>query len=158
MALLLSKTKHRNRHMRNFRGETLLHFAAKKGYSGLYINLSKAHYPGDCNPADSQGLTPLHMAAGDTNKTLSSGIAIVQFIVDRIDKAESSTICDMFNKTPLHYAASAGNVEAVQLLLPLHTDTRAKDCNGLSAEDCALMEGHRQVSHLIATHFRLVAE
>lgn len=62
----------------------------------------------------------------------------------------------MFGKTPLHYAASAGNVEATQLLLPLHSGTGAKDCNGLTAADCALMEGHKKVAHLIATHFRLV--
>ena len=125
----------------------------KKGYSGLFINLAKTHYPEDSNPADNQGITPLHLAARD-----ALSVTVVQFLVDRIDRAVSSTVCDMFGKTPLHYAASVGNLEAAQLLLPLHSETGAKDCNGLTAADCALMEGHKKVAHLIATHFRLVMD
>ena len=78
----------------------------------------------------------------------------MQFLVDRIE--DTSSVRDIFGKTPLHYAAAIGNFEAAQILLPTFKNTGAKDCQGLTAGNCALMEGHKKVAELIVAHSRIL--
>ena len=58
MFYLLKKCENEN--PPNYNGETLLHLAAKRGYSGLLLNLFKKAK--DKSPADVFGQTPLHYA------------------------------------------------------------------------------------------------
>ena len=64
MSLLLGKSENKN--PANFHGETLMHLAAKKGYSKLFLKLFKDAE--DKHPADVFGQTPLHCACPERQK------------------------------------------------------------------------------------------
>lgn len=98
---LLSKRS--NIDMKDFRGETALHLAAKKGIDAHVKIL--IHHKADVNALDHTGKTPLHLAsaAGD--------LCIVTLLLDNGGKAE---IADQLGYTALHEAVRSGNPQVVE--------------------------------------------
>ncbi|XP_033647610.1 serine/threonine-protein phosphatase 6 regulatory ankyrin repeat subunit B-like isoform X1 [Asterias rubens] len=110
---------------------------------GLYNCISLLIESG-CTPAtpDIHGAYPIHYATqmcGDPAMA-TAGLRCLQAL---LRKGGSSVNCvDKGGKTPLLWAASAGNIKACRLLVDLKADITLSDDNGLTALHCAVCRNH----------------
>lgn len=111
--------------MRNAKGQTRLHLAAKHRQADLL----RAHveYTQDVNAADCRGNTPLHLLLS-TNYAKRDDLAnLVQIILQHGANVEAK---NDEGKTPLHAAVALGSQDAVELLLEHRADPRSCDNRG----------------------------
>ncbi|KAF5718824.1 ankyrin [Fusarium mundagurra] len=110
ISLLLRPGVEKSILMQNEEGETPLHVASAKGYTS-YVNLILQYSkPGHQRLLEMQNnvlATPLHVAshAAVVNELLNFGAQT------------TISVCDKWGRTPLHFAAFRGDLEAVKTLL-----------------------------------------
>lgn len=136
MALVKAGTSLR---ARSNSGETVLHLAALHADPGLaeFLLANGA----DARARNDDGESPLHWAA------LSGNPAVVALL---LGKGADADLADIKGNRPLHAAADSGNVETVRLLLARSADPKAKNRDGLSAEDVANERARPDVSALLS--------
>lgn len=88
----------------------------------------------------SDGLTALHIAAGDNRRE------IAQFFIDQKANVNAR---DYLGRTPLHWAAFYGHLDMVVLLLKHHAEINAADIHGLTPLHLATMYGHDKLITLL---------
>jgi len=95
----------------------------------------------DCNPANSWGHTPLHLAAERDHTDICRLI---------IDNVSDKNPCDYHERwTPLHYAARNGNVEICQLILANVSSKNPASDNGLTPLHRAALFGNIEICQVI---------
>ncbi|CAM9605394.1 unnamed protein product, partial [Sphacelaria rigidula] len=111
-----------------------LHQAAK---TGNLSHVRRALNVGTPDPLDSDGRTPLHVAAEGGHAEVVMALLAASAAVDARDKK---------GYTPLYLAASEGRLDAVRVLLEAspNVDIPDKDC-GYSPLFVAMMKGHHEV-------------
>lgn len=91
---------------------------------------------GSLTAADSDGDTPLHLAA------LSGNTAAARFLLPHYP---DPVVTNQLAETPLHLAAASGSNEILALLLPNHPDVDLRDANGLTPLMTAIAADHRKL-------------
>jgi ankyrin repeat protein len=90
---------------------------------------------GSLTAADSEGDTPLHLAA------MSGNSAAARFLLPHFsDPLLTNQLAD----PPLHLAAASGSNEILALLLPKHPDVDPRDADGLTPLMAAIAADHRE--------------
>uniref|UniRef100_A0ACD5ZTR9 Uncharacterized protein n=1 Tax=Avena sativa TaxID=4498 RepID=A0ACD5ZTR9_AVESA len=95
------------RGVKDAKGDTLLHFAARKGCLEIYRFLVEESRL-DVNSVLKRGATPMYYA------TIVGNVQVMRYLVDH---GSDPAIPDERGTTPLHNAAEEGHCEAVRLLL-----------------------------------------
>ncbi|XP_062711316.1 uncharacterized protein LOC115254290 [Aedes albopictus] len=120
----------------NKKGQTLIHFAAKRGNKVIVQVLIDA-YAADVNAQDNNGNTPLLLAAG------YGKLDMVKMLIGKDSKYSADyKIANADGQTLIHLAAIGGNMEIVQMLIDDYTaDVNVQDNNGntpllLAASNC----------------------
>lgn len=115
-------------------GSTPFHCACALGN----LDMVKRFYEYDkealgCVPADNQGMSPLHRAAGNNQAT------VVKFLLEKNYPVNPR---DAKCRTPLLLASAVGGQETVKVLLDFSADVAVKDCNLRSVLHLAI--GHNK--------------
>lgn len=164
--------------------ETLLHLAVGRGFHGVFPVSSDALLEGllenraDIHQKDSQGKTPLHAAAKQTDD-LATMASLVKNRADvnaqdddgrtplheAIRGAEDSDttallihvradpmLADSWGKTPLHVAAKYGHAPVAELLLGNKVRVEARDNFGRTPLHDAAEGNHREMAELLLEH------
>jgi ankyrin repeat protein len=122
-------------------GRTPLHGAAIRGDKGVVCLLAAA-CSSSVNAKDKEGRTPLHHAVLWGHYEAARSLLAL-----RADPC----VCDALMRTPLHYAASRGEVELVDLLFRKGSAAiDLVDGSGLVALTAALVKGHAAAAQRIA--------
>ena len=122
---------------RDKEGCTPLHLAARKGHRDV-VELLVAE-GADVNARNEEQRTPLYCAIQH------HAVDVVRLLVGKTDLATG----DLLGRTPLHYAAAAGDTGIVRLLLEAGAETKAKDSRGLTPLHLALASDHEEVAALL---------
>lgn len=118
---------------------TPLHMCAHNGHYNVACTLLELGHA-EVDPRDKNGSTPLHAAAvgGHTH--------LINLLISY--KADVNATRECSNQfTALHFAAQAGQHQAVELLAAHGTNLEAKDDQGWTALQVAAYFGHVKVSH-----------
>lgn len=121
------------------RGVPLIHLAAQSGARSAVEKLLKSD--GAAAARDPGGFLALHYAAEGTARELLRDLL-----------AAGAPVNDQANPpkwTPLHFAASAGRAEAVQILLENGADKSLRDGLGRSPADLAELQGYPPIAALL---------
>ncbi|KAM3356058.1 hypothetical protein P3S68_022772 [Capsicum galapagoense] len=117
--------------------DRFLHYAAAMDRVDLMEILCLGYADIDLNSTDSQGRTPLHIAA------IHGYVEVLQFLVS---VGSDPDILDSQGWTPLHFAAHQGHVESVDFLLNHSNITKyALTKQGKTAYELATDKGHSQL-------------
>jgi ankyrin repeat protein len=135
VGMLLAKGADLN--IRDRDGDTPLHSAIRSGSTRAANALIASG--ADVNSANSEGVRPLMIAA-----TKQNGHYLVSALLSRGAKINAT---DRSEDTALHYAAQAGNLQSVRVLLTAHADPSRVDQRGCTAEELA----ERFSQHSVAT-------
>ena len=97
------------------------------------------------NPKDSEGITPLHLAAKNGH------VSLCKLIMERIKKYPGNY---EFNRTPLHFAAEMGHYDVCQFLIyQIKDDKNPREADYLDTPlHVASENGHLKVCQLIIYH------
>ncbi len=136
-------------------GNTALHAAAGYAFGShdgervrkLLRNLLAAGVPVDAR--NGEGMTALHVAcgAGAVSAPAASGIqAALDILLARSDLV---TLVDSVGRTPLHYAAAQGQLEAVRRLVARGAAAAQADAGGWRAEHYAMHHGYTDVAQAL---------
>jgi ankyrin repeat protein len=98
------------------------------------LNLLHQH-GGSLTAADSDGDSPLHLAA------MSGNTAAARFLLPHYP---DPAVTNQLAETPLHLAAASGSNEILALLLPKYPDVDLRDANGLTPLMTAIAGDHRE--------------
>lgn len=98
------------------------------------VKAALAEDPELAKTADADGLTPLHLAAEDTDAGVDVATALIEAGAD-------VNATDADGNTPLHTAASQGNTALIKLLLENGADRVAKNAAGETALEIAQKYG-----------------
>lgn len=128
-----------NLRARSNSGETVLHLAAMHVDPAMVAMLLAAG--ADPKARNDAGETPLHWAALSGNAPAASLL---------IERGADPNIADLKGNRPLHAAADSGNLDMVKLVLSRSADPRAKNRNGLTAEDVANERSVPEVALLLS--------
>lgn len=124
----------------NKMGELPIHKAYKRSGSEV-IDLLQTNV--DLETVDSNGQTPLHLAANNSRTNIDEFRRI-------LEKSKNIMAADKWGNTPLHYAASSGFYEAAELLIAKKAtaDTTNKEGNSplYLAVKSLLNDSYRQIS------------
>lgn len=93
------------------------------------------------NPADFQGITPLHLAVKYDQ------IEVCKFIIENIKENNPKDF--IHGSTPFHYAAEMGHIEICQLMIQNVKEENSKDNDGMTPLHLAAQNGHLEVTQLI---------
>ena len=129
---------------------TVLHIAAWYGHEDiLEYYKNDLHFQPDINPLDKTKLyTPMMLAAQSGQKS------VVSFFLDEVNEtiwnrpSDSSYIFDK-GFTPLHWAATKGHDDIVQLLLEKVSDKMPRTGSGLTPLHESAMYGHVNIAKKI---------
>ena len=125
--------------LKNGRGETPLHIAAKNGHLDLCKLMVKRGL--DVDSRDIYGMTPLHFAADHGN------FKLFKFIYDNASEKDPKSEGCTKNR-PLHYAVGGGHLEICRFLIKNSIDKNPAQANGYTAFECAVAKKHVEVSKL----------
>lgn len=128
-----------NLRARSNSGETVLHLAALHGDPALTEFLLGAG--ADPKARNDDGESPLHWAA------LSGNASVAALLLDR---GADPDLADIKGNRPLHAAADSGSIETLRLVLSRSSDPKAKNREGLSAEDVANGRSRPDVAALLS--------
>ncbi|MCD7463130.1 hypothetical protein HAX54_050014 [Datura stramonium] len=121
--------------------DRFLHYAAAMDRVDLMEILCVGYADIDLNSIDSQGRTPLHIAA------IHGHVEVIQFLVS---VGSDPDMLDSQGWTPLHFAAHQGHVEAVDFLLNHSTFAKyALTKQGKTAFELAIDKGHSKLYNLL---------
>ncbi|PHT86283.1 hypothetical protein T459_08389 [Capsicum annuum] len=121
--------------------DRFLHYAAAMDRVDLMEILCLGYADIDLNSTDSQGRTPLHIAA------IHGYVEVLQFLVS---VGSDPDILDSQGWTPLHFAAHQGNVEAVDFLLNHSSYAKyALTKQGKTAYELSTDKGHSKLYDLL---------
>ncbi|KAK4732182.1 hypothetical protein R3W88_025170 [Solanum pinnatisectum] len=121
--------------------DRFLHYAAATDRVDLMEILCLGYADIDLNSIDSQGRTPLHIAA------IHGHVEVLRFLVS---VGSDPDLLDSQGWTPLHFAAQQGHVEAVGFLLNHSTFAKyAVTKKGKTAYELAIDEGHSKLYDLL---------
>jgi ankyrin repeat protein len=98
------------------------------------LNLLHQH-GGSLTTADSDGDTPLHLAA------MSGNFAAARFLLPHYP---DPVVANQLGGTPLHLAAESGSNDILALLLPKYPDVDLRDANGLTPLMTAIAGNHHE--------------
>jgi len=115
----------------NLEGGTVLHLAAKLGYTDIVNDLIKNVE--DINPVNGDGQTPLHLAAQNGH------IDIVRALIEKGAKIDA---VNKLERTPLHLAARNGHIGTVRALIEKGARIDATDKHGQTPLHLAAQNGH----------------
>ena len=115
---------------KDFGDNTPLHLAAHKNALGELL----ISYGADVNAKNDIGVTPLHNASIEVAKLLLQNGADVNAKINEDSIARPSG-------TPLHWAASSGELEKAELLISHNAEVNAKDNEGWTPLDWAIDSG-----------------
>jgi ankyrin repeat protein/nucleoside phosphorylase len=73
-----------------------------------------------------------------------------------LSKGANPSICDIFEETPLHYAAEGGHLDIVQALVEAGSDLQVLDTGGRTPLRCAQLNQHSAVVDYLAPRTRAV--
>ncbi|KAK7074366.1 hypothetical protein SK128_009451 [Halocaridina rubra] len=122
--------------------KTSLHFAAHTGNLDIFKRLLEAG--ADITAIDKDGFTPLHIAVATEKDHIVHEIVM-------FEKIKRESCCDLINatnniqKTPLHFAAHAGNVNVLKLFLNNGGDITLKDKDGYTPLHVAIANGRELI-------------
>jgi ankyrin repeat protein len=119
-----------------------IHDAAKAG-DLVKVKVLLKENPELVSIKDSNGNTPLHLAAGVGHKDVPKWLLA--------NKADANAR-DTYRDTPLHAAARIGNKEVAELLLANKGDRNAKTKKGMTPLHYAAQKGHQDVVELLRQH------
>ena len=155
-------------------GDTLLHWAAARGYESLAELL--INDKADVNAQNIEGDTPLYLAAGNGHSDIIELLLMHGAQADARDKGGATPLDkaaqydrprqvelllargadiaakDKNGDTPLHYAAMSGSGECVQILLDHGAAVNAENQDGLTPLHQAVLNGHTSVALLLSQH------
>ncbi|MFM9983514.1 MAG: ankyrin repeat domain-containing protein [Burkholderiales bacterium] len=120
-------------------GETVLHLAAMHVDPELVRFLLEAG--ADPKARNDDGESPLQWAA------LSGNVGAGRLLLER---GADPNLADLKGNRPLHAAADSGNMDMVRLILSRTTDTKAKNREGLTAEDVANERSRPEIAQLLS--------
>ncbi|KAF6123023.1 ankyrin repeat domain 55 [Phyllostomus discolor] len=127
--------------------KTALHWAVQSGNRTLCaLILSHRQGPALVNCDDESGKTCVHMAA-------AAGFSDVLAELARVPACDLQAL-DVDDRTPLHWAAAAGQAACVQALLDLGVDDGLRDVHGSTALAYALRGGHLACVRLLSEDSR----
>ncbi|XP_050406194.1 serine/threonine-protein phosphatase 6 regulatory ankyrin repeat subunit B [Patella vulgata] len=132
---------------------TVAHWATVRGLSEVLRILIK--YGANIHTPDAHKASPLHYAAqvvepDGTQETCEDGTDVLRMLLQH-DSAVNAKDDD--GRTPVLWAASAGNTEACIILIEAGADVNIVDKHGLTAVHCAASRGHTAILHcLIKEH------
>ena len=95
----------------------------------------------DVNLHGTNGNRPLHIAAGKWKK--------YNLIPELIQKGALVDIRNIYQQTPLHFAATFGNLEAIKLLVENGTDINAPDGEGNTPLSIAKKQNRKKTISLL---------
>ncbi|KAL3328653.1 hypothetical protein AABB24_036007 [Solanum stoloniferum] len=117
--------------------DRFLHYAAATDRVDLMEILCLGYADMDLNSIDSQGRTPLHIAA------IHGHVEVIQFLVS---VGSDTDMLDTQGWTPLHFAAHQGHVEAVGVLLNHSNFAKyVVTKQGKTAYELAIDKGHSKL-------------
>ncbi len=124
-------------------GATALHLAARQNYREVLERLATTGLMDWGNKKDKTGATALHYAA------LFSQVESMQILCRSY--AAKPSIADNQGNTPLHVAASRGEIKACEFLLSLvpQVDINAVNQEGNTALHLAIMAGHIDLARML---------
>jgi len=96
----------------------------------------------DPHIADGVGVTPLMLASGNASPMLVSKL---------LDRGTDTLARNVNGSTALHYAASAGRVENIKLLLAHGADPKVADKKGETPRRQAKLQGYADIEELLKT-------
>ena len=108
-------------------GETVLHLAALSVDPSITALLLEAG--ADSKARNDDGESALHWAA------LSGHVLVGRLLMEH---GADPNLADLRGNRPLHAAADSGNIEMVKLVVAVSADPKAKNRDGLSAEEIAI--------------------
>jgi ankyrin repeat protein len=122
-------------------GKTLLLCACES--SNLHIVTQLVRMGAEVSKPNYNGITPLHVSCYEQTWSLP----ICKYLLEHkaFPNAMDSELC-----TPMHYAACAGNVVCVAMLLLHEAQANKTDCRGFSPLDYAVQFGHHDVAELLS--------
>lgn len=121
--------------------DRFLHYAASMDRVDLMEILCLGYADIDLNSIDSQGRTPLHIAA------IHGHVEVTQFLVS---VGSDTDMLDSQGWTPLHFAAYQGHVEAVVILLNHSNFAKYVLTNqGKTAYELAVDKGHTKLYDIL---------
>ncbi|MEW6360074.1 MAG: ankyrin repeat domain-containing protein [Planctomycetota bacterium] len=100
----------------------------------------------DVNTKTPQGLTALHLAAGN------GYVETVALLLDR--GAATEAVATENRWTPLHWAVYCNHKDIVQLLVERNANVNAKDVTGRTPLDVARQNGNDDIAEILRTHQR----
>jgi ankyrin repeat protein len=115
-----------NVNARSGSGETALHLAAMHTDPAPTLFLLRSG--ADAKARNDEGESPLHWAA------LSGNAEVANLLLEH---GADANLVDLKGNRPLHAAADSGNMQLVRLILSRSTDPKARNREGLTAEDVA---------------------
>src|SRR5579872_3642057 len=119
-----------------------IHDAARDGNLARVTELLKDN-PDLASSVDSNGVTPLHWAAGGGQKAVVA--LLLSFKADVNAKNPK-------NETPLHYAAYGGDTDVAELLLANKAEVNATSTTGYTPLHYAADYGNRDVVEVLLAH------
>jgi ankyrin repeat protein len=118
----------------------ILHHYQDKTYLQLAARYAYMPYAKDKNPADKDGITPLHWAAR---------LGYLETVKLLLEYAKDKNPADKDGQTPLHLAAERGHLEIVKLLLEHAKDKNPVDKYSRTPLYIARREGYNDIVKLI---------
>ncbi|RYH31099.1 ankyrin repeat domain-containing protein, partial [archaeon] len=121
-------------------GQTPLHTACIIG--SVPVAELLLHHGARTSSIDTYGQTPLHLCAGSGHKN------VLAILLDH----EGDVLIDLpdvYGNSPLHHAAYHGKLECAKLLLETAANVNARNNEGLTAYNLAIIHGHHQISAVI---------
>jgi len=128
-----------NLRARSKSGETVLHLAALNVEPGITSMLLDAG--ADPKARNDDGESALHWAA------LSGHVQVGRLLIER---GADPNLADLRGNRPLHAAADSGNIEMVKLVVAAGADPKAKNRDGLNAEEIAIERSRPDIAALLS--------
>jgi len=95
--------------------------------------------------SNSEGYTPLHLATLTKNNALVKSLCAMYANSPMLDNGFSVSVPDVTGRTPLHWAASMGLLNIVEILLQHHANRNLRDQDGFTPLHEAVDNNHIEV-------------